>query len=423
MTALLPPALGRDFRWLFGSATATNLGDGILLTAGPLMVASFTRDPFAVSMAVFAQRLPWVLFGLLAGAVVDRVDRRLLVMAADALRAVVVGLLALAVVLDLVSLPVLYLTFFLLGTAETFADNAASTLTVAVVPRDQLGAANARIFGSAMVTNQLAGPPLGAALFAVVAWAAFGAYSVLALLGVVLMSRMRSPRRVLATGQVSLRAQTREGAVWLWRHPPVRTLALMITFFNVTFGAAYGVYVLYAQDRLGLGDVGFGLLLTCVAVGGVAGSVAYSRLEGRFGYTTLLRAGLVLETASHAALALTSSAVVAGAILFLFGIHAAIWGTTSTTVRQRAVPDAVLGRVTSVYLFGSVGGMAAGTLLGGLVAGQWGVLAAFWFAFAGSLVALAFLWGPMRHVALAAERPGASAQDPGTPARPADDRH
>jgi MFS family permease len=400
---LLPASLGRDFRWLFGAATSTNLGDGILLAAGPLMVASLTRDPFAVSMAVFAQRVPWLLFGLLAGAVVDRVDRRLLVMAADVLRAAVVGVLALAVATDLVGLVWLYATFFLLGTAEVFADNAASTLTVAVVPREHLGKANARIFGSAMMTNQLAGPPLGAALFALAGWLAFGANAVLALLGVVLLSRMRLARRVLPDRRPSLRQQTKEGAVWLWRHPPVRTLALMITFFNVTFGAAYGVYVLYAQERLGLGEVGFGLLLSAVAVGAVLGSVLYSRLEVRFGYTTLLRAGLVIETASHAALALTTSAWVALSILFVFGVHAAVWGTTSTTVRQRSVPDAVLGRVTSVYMLGGVGGIALGTLIGGMVAARWGVLAAFWFAFVGSFVVLLWLWGPMRNVALAAE--------------------
>jgi MFS family permease len=410
LTRLLPDALGRDFRWLFGAATSTNLGDGILLAAGPLLVASLTRDPFAVSMAVFAQRVPWLFFGLLAGAVVDRVDRRLLVMTADVLRAAVVGALALAVGTGMVGLPWLYVTFFLLGTAEAFADNAASTLTVAVVPREHLGKANARIFGSAMITNQLAGPPLGAALFALAGWLAFGANAVLALLGVALLSRMRLARRVVPQHRAPLRRQTREGAVWLWRHPPVRTLALMITFFNVTFGAAYGVYVLYAQERLGLGDVGFGVLLSAVAVGAVLGSVLYSRLEARFGYAVLLRTGLVVETFSHAALALTSAVWVAGAVLFVFGVHAAVWGTTSTTVRQRAVPDAVLGRVTSVYLLGSVGGIALGTLIGGLVAARWGVLAAFWFAFAGSLVVLVWLWGPMRNVALAAEH-GPATQD------------
>ncbi|MGB7424262.1 MAG: MFS transporter, partial [Ornithinimicrobium sp.] len=306
---LLPARLGRDFRWLFASSTSSNLGDGVLLTAGPLLVASVTRDPFAISMAVFAQRLPWLLFGLLAGGVVDRVDRRRLVMIADGVRAVVlVGVLALLLA-DQVSLVLLYLAFFLLGTAETFVDNAASTLTVAVVPRADLGVANSRIFGTAMITNQMAGPPLGAALFTVASGLAFGVHAVLLLLGVVLISRMRLPRRVRVEEVVPLRRQIREGMTWLWRYPPVRTLALMITIFNVTYGAVVGLYVLYAQERLEVGDVGFGILMSTIAVGAVLGSALYSRLSARFSFAVLLRAGVIIETVSHAALALTHSAL------------------------------------------------------------------------------------------------------------------
>ncbi|MGB7448534.1 MAG: MFS transporter [Ornithinimicrobium sp.] len=400
---LLPARLGRDFRWLFAASSATNLGDGVLLAAGPLLVASLTRDPLAISLAVFAQRVPWLVFGLLAGTVVDRVDRRLLVIAADVLRALVLAALAIFALTDAVSLAVIYAVFFALGTAETFADNAASTLTVAVVPRDDLGVANARIFGSAMVTNQMIGPPVGAALFALASWSAFGAGAVLALLGAVLVSRMAVPAPERPEDQASVWQQTRAGAAWLWRHPPVRTLALMITIFNVTFGAVFGVYVLYVQDQLGVGDVGFGVLLTVLALGGVAGAALYERLEARFTYAALLRTGLALETSTHAILALTHSFTLACFVFFAFGVHATVWGTTSTTVRQRAVPDDMLGRVTSVYMLGSLGGLAIGTLIGGWVAGQWGVLSAFWFAFGGSLVALAFLWGPMSQVAHAAE--------------------
>lgn len=406
---VLPPELGRPFRWLFGSMAVTNLGDGLLVAAGPLLVASLTRDPLAVSFAIFAQRLPWLLFGVVAGTVVDRVDRLRLVVVADALRVVVVGLLTAVLLLGLESLPLLYAVFFLLGTAETFADNAGSTLLVQVVPREHLGRANSRIFGSVMVTNQLAGPPVGAALYAVAGWLAFGANGVLCALGVVLLLRVRrpvaerAPREPARGGTVAtVRAQTAEGVRWLLHHPPMRTLALMILLFNITFGASYGVYVLYAQERLGLGSFGFGVLMAMAALGGLLGSTLYGRLETRFSYTTLLRAGLLLETASHAALALTRSPWVAGTILFLFGVHATVWGTTSTTVRQRAVPDALLGRVTSVYLLGSLGGISVGTLLGGWVGQQWGVVAVFWAAFVGCCLSLPFLWRPMRHIGRAA---------------------
>jgi MFS family permease len=117
----------------------------------------------------------------------------------------------------------------------------------------------------------------------------------------------------------------------------------------------------------------------------------------------LMRIGLVVETLTHLALALTAQAWVAGLVMAVFGVHAMVWGSTSTTVRQRAVPEHLLGRVTSVYLIGSVGGMALGSLIGGLIAQQWGVVAPFWFGFAGSAVLTVTMWRSFAQIAHAAE--------------------
>lgn len=401
--ALLPQHLGRDFRHVWLASTSSNLADGIMLAAGPLLVASITRQPFAVAMAVFVQRLPWLLFGVIAGAVIDRTDRRRLMIAVDALRALVVGSLAATIALDVVNLPILYVAMFLIGTAETFADNAGTVLVAVTVDKEGLGQANARLFGSRTVTNQLAGPPLGAFLFGVgLAWP-FATSFVALLLAAALISRITLTPRDEALQRRRLRSEVAEGLRWLWAHGPVRTLAIMITVFNVTFGAAFSIWVLYAYERLGLSAFGFGLLMSGSAVGGLLGSAAFGALERRFDYATLLRVGLVIETCTHVALALTRSPVVAGAVMVLFGIHAVVWGTASTTVRQRAVPEGLLGRVTSVYMIGAVGAMALGSLLGGAIAQRWGVIAPFWFAAVGAAITTALIWRSLTHVAAAAE--------------------
>jgi MFS family permease len=397
---LAPSALGRDFRWLWGSSALTNLGDGILLSAGPLLVTTVTREPFAVAMAVFLQQLPWVVFGIPAGAVIDRVDRRRLTIAVNLARAAVLALLAITVVTDTVNLAVILTAMFLIGTAETVADNAASALIATSVPSERLGVANARLGGTAIFANQLAGPPLGALLFAAGMAVPFALDAICALAGAVLIGRLAprpAPSRVAAPTHI--RHDIADGIRWLWRHPPVRTLALTIFFFNVTFGAAMSVYVLYAKQRLGLDDLGFGLLITVGAVGGLIGSTAYGSLERRFTLATLMRAGLLLETVTHLILALTTSALVAAATMTLFGIHAVVWGTTSTTVRQRAVPASLLGRVTSVYMLGSFGGSALGALVGGLLAQQLGITAPFWFGFIGSGVLIVIIWRALQDIA------------------------
>lgn len=400
---LLPPRLGRSFRWLFAASSVSNLADGIMLAAGPLLVASITREPFVVAMAVFLQQLPWLLFGVAAGALIDRLDRRLLTVTVDVCRGLVLGMLALTVATGLAEVWVVLLAMFALGTAETFADNAASTLVATAVPKEHLGVANSRFFGSAVLGNQLAGPPLGALLFAAGSAVPFGANAVLFLLAAVLLSRMRLAPVARERSGRSMRHEVAEGLHWLWGHAPVRTLAITLTLFNVTFGSAMAVYVLYAHERLGLGAVGFGLLMTVGAVGGLVGSTAYSWLEQRFTMAQLMRIGLVVETLTHLALALTAEAWVAGLVMAVFGVHAMVWGSTSTTVRQRAVPERLLGRVTSVYLIGSVGGMALGSLIGGLIAQRWGVVAPFWFGFAGSVVLTVTMWRSFAQIAHAAE--------------------
>jgi predicted MFS family arabinose efflux permease len=211
-----------------------------------------------------------------------------------------------------------------------------------------------------------------------------------------------------------VRDEIREGWSWLWAHAAVRTLAITIFTFNVTFGAAWSVLVLYARERLGLGAIGFGLISTAIAVGGLLGTMSYGWLERHVRLGVIMRGGLIIETLTHLALALTRWAWFALIVFVIFGAHAFIWGTTSTSVRQRAVPAQFQGRVGSVYLTGVVGGIVIGSALGGLVASVWGVTAPFWFAFAGSALILALIWRSLLQIAHADEQTRADAPPKGT---------
>jgi predicted MFS family arabinose efflux permease len=292
---------------------------------------------------------------------------------------------------------------FVLGTAETFADSASSTLIPSLVPREDLGIANARMQGAFLLTNQLLAPSIGAFMFAAGMALPFATNAVCFALGAVLVSRVATSTRNELRKRASFRAEMAEGIRWLVAHPPMRTLALTILTFNVTFGAAWSVLVLYAGERLGMNEVGFGLLTTAVAVGGVVGIFSYGRLERRFSLADIMRVGLLIETGTHLSLALTTSPPIALATLVVFGAHAFVWGTTSTVVRQRAVPDELLGRVTGVYRVAIVGGMVVGTPLGGLLAKTFGITAPFWFAFAGSGLLVAILWRQFDNIVHAGE--------------------
>ncbi len=401
--AVLPARMGTPFRWLVGSAWAGNLGDGIALAAGPLLVASQTSDPLLVALAGLLQRLPWLLFGLHAGVLADRVDRRLVVVAVDLLRASVLVVLVAALVTGVVSVPVVLTAMFLLGTAEVFVDTTSQTLLPMVVPRADLGIGNARMMTARITMNQLIGPSVGATLFALgMAWP-FVVQVVCLLLGAVLVSRMVVPPLPAPAGPRHVGRDIAEGFRWTWGNPAVRTLTLAIVTFNVTYGAAWSVLVLYAGDRLGLGPIGFGLLTTIGALGGIAGTAGYDWLERHASLAAIMRVGLVVETLTHLGLAVTTTPWVAMVIMFVFGVHAFVWGTTSRTVRMRAVPGRLQGRVGSLYSIGVFGGIVAGQALGGVIARIWGITGPFWFAFVGSALILALIWRQLAHIAHADE--------------------
>jgi predicted MFS family arabinose efflux permease len=180
---------------------------------------------------------------------------------------------------------------------------------------------------------------------------------------------------------------------------------LTILIFNVTFGAAWSVLVLYAQQRLGLGAVGFGLLSTIGAAGGLVGTGLYGWITRRVSLGDVMRVGLIIETFTHLILAVTTSAWVASATFFVFGAHAFIWGTTSITIRQRAVPTHLQGRVGSVNTVCVYGGLVVGSAIGGTLANHAGVTAPFWFAFVGSAVFVVVLWRELTRIAHTDEQP------------------
>ncbi len=394
---VLPAALGADFRRIWPAAVISNLGDGALLAAGPLLVASITSEPAAVGAAAFVQQLPWLLFALFSGALADRFDRRVMVVAADVFRAVVLAALGVAVLVGVAPLWAIYVALFLLGTAETLADSASGALLVSAVPKDQLGKANARLYATGTVLQQLGGPPLGALLFAVGAGVPLVFDAITFLAAAALIARVRARPALEPTG-TALWTEVRAGISWLWGHVGVRTLACSILVMNITFCAAFATWVLYARERLGLTDTQFGLLIAVGAVGGLVGMPVYHLLEPRVGSLTLLRAGLIIETAVHLVLALTRSPWVAGATMAVFGVHAVVWGIVSTTARQLATPDALMGRVNSVYLLASVGGAAIGSALGGVLAQRFGLAAPFGVAFVAMVLMTAVAWRPLRHV-------------------------
>jgi len=396
--------MGVPFRWNLASSWMGQLGDGIAVAAGPLLVASLTRDPALIAAAAMVQNVPTLLLGLYAGAVADRVDRRRLVLVANLIRVVVLAVLVATIATGTVSIALLLGTLFLVGVAELFADTGWRAVLPMIVPKADLGIGNARQMSGFLVANQFLGPAVGASLFAVGSAVPFGVQGSALLLSAALFAKVRLPSR--ETGErpeQHIGHDILDGLRWIAGNAPIRTLTLVIFIFNITWGAPWGVLVYWAQERLGVGAVGFGLLTTCSAVGGVTSVLLYDRLERRVPLDRLMKTCLALEVVTHLALALTTVPWVAMAIMVVFGGYAFVWGSLSSAVRQRATPDELQGRVGSVYWVGLIVGLLVGQLIGGLIARHFGAAAPFWFAFIGSGVTLVLVWRQLGHIAHADE--------------------
>jgi MFS family permease len=343
-----------------------------------------------------------MLFGLIGGVAADRMNRRLMVIGANVVRALVLLGITVTIVTGTVSITLVLAAIFILGTAEVFADSASSTLLPSVVQRDDLVVGNARMQGAYITLNQLVAPPIGAFLFAIGMALPFATNAAAFLLGAVLITRISSSVGAIRTdrsARPSFLADMAEGVRWLRHHAAMRTLAITIFTFNVTWGAGMGVLVLYAAQVLQMDAVGFGLLTTAAAAGGVLATVSYVRLSQRFSLGNIMRVGLVVETLTHLTLALTTSPLIAMTIMFASGIHGFTWGATANTVRQRAVPNELLGRVGGVMRFAGMGGLVIGTPIGGVIASQYGITAPLWFGFVGSAILVVLLWRQFTHIA------------------------
>lgn len=363
------------FRLLLSASAASNLADGIAALALPWLATLVTRDPALIALVAFASRLPWLLFSVPVGVLVDRRDRRRLMAQADALRMVltlgIVGLIAAAPALPLTQETPRYVLglaalAFLLGAAEVVRDNAAQTLLPALVDRDRLEDANGQLWSMEQVMGAFVGPPLAGLLIALAVPAPFLLDAAAFALAACLVWMIALPPRA-APVRRSVVAEMAEGWRWMRGERMLVRVAVMLGLLNFLATAMVTVLVLFSQEILGLGATGHGVLLTAGAAGAVIAGVSGPRLAARIGARRAVILALVLMPFPPLAIALTASPVVVALALFAETVAGMIWNIVTVSWRQRLIPDALLGRVNAIYRFFGWGMMPLGALAGGWI--------------------------------------------------------
>ncbi|WP_202879666.1 MFS transporter [Serinicoccus kebangsaanensis] len=390
--------LGGNFWHLFGASATSNVSDGVMQAAAPLLAATLTRDPFLVSLLASLAFLPWLLFAIPAGTLVDRVDRRRAMAGANLLRALAIVALAVSVVTGWVSLPVLYAVALVLGTAEVVYDSAARALLPRVVPKRQLERGNSLLTTAESTGQIFLGPPVGAWLFAIAAsLPLFGgatAYLVAGALVLLVAGRFRPERETTTTaGQ-----DTREGLAWLRRHPILFPL-MLTTGVAATLGTmTSGILVLFVLEELGLSERAFGLFLAVAGVGAIAGSLLSPLATRLMGRTTSMGVLQLVSAVAVTVMGLWVHPVVAVAGLAVSAGSVTAFNVQIMSVRQAIIPERLFGRVQGAYRTVIWGGIPVGTLLGGLLGRLLGLPAVFVLTGVGSgLAGLGVWWVLHRH--------------------------
>jgi MFS family permease len=390
-----PGRLGLAFWQLWSASTLSNLADGLVKIALPLVAVTLTDSPGLVAGVTLAVTLPWLLFALPAGALADRVDRRVAMVTANVLRAAAVAVLAVPLVLWLESseaaILALYTMALLLGTAETVYDTSAQSILPQVVPRDRLPRANGRLIAAELTANEFVGPPLGGLLVAAGVAAAFAAPAALWAAAVGALVLMRGSFAVPRKEPTTLRADVAEGLRYLWRHRLLRTLAAMTGLFNFATNATFAVFVLYAvgpDSAMGLTAATFGLLFATIAAGNLVGALLADPIVRRLGRSRSLALGILGGVGTVGMPALTINPLVIAAAFVVGGVTNALWNVVAVSLRQRITPDRILGRINSSYRLVAWGTRPLGAAVGGLLGELLGLRAVFTVAAALILVTL-----------------------------------
>ena len=370
--------------WKIWSANGfSNLGDGLYQITLPLLAAQLTRSPSLIAMLGVMTSLPWLIFALQAGSIVDRSDRRKVMLWVNGGRLVILLILTWAVTMGYASLPMLYVAALLLGIGETLMDTALTSIVPSVVSKDRLTWANARIIAAQTVTNTFIGPPLAGYLAGLGFALATGSSALMYVAAGFALILMRgtfsvSSHPVIQTDR-RLWGHVTEGIRFLWKDRLIRDLTLFTASMNLFWSGWGALIVLYAvrPGPMELSEFQYGIFLTAMAIGGLLGSVVCERLQKRLGTRNALALDFVGTILLVGVPALTTNPLAVGAAAFFAGMGATIWVILVSSIRQRLVPGELLGRVYSASRFISWGIGPIGALLAGFVAEVWGIRTMF----------------------------------------------
>ena len=367
-------SLGSAFNRLWYSSLASNLADGLLKTSAPLLAATLTQDPVIISLMAALVMLPWLLFAIPIGGLVDRLDRRLLLASANAVRFVMAAVLSLSIGLDAVSIPLLYTVVFVIGVAEVLYDTAAQSMVPQVLKKKQLERGNARLEIGAVTVGEFVGAPLSGVLFATAIilpffFASAGIF-IAAVLVLMIPGQFRKKVGPTSDGieKPKFWPDIRFGIKYLYEDKVLLRLVITTASVGLFFASSTSTMVLMLTQELGVSPALFGLVFTAPAVGSIIGSLTGPKLSEKFGRTKVMAVALALSGLTTILSGLAPNIFVF--VLFGLAMSLAItwWNLLLMSTYHQIIPNELFGRIHGTRRTLVWGVMPIGSLLGGFIA-------------------------------------------------------
>ena len=371
--------LSNSYWKLFASSTISNLGDGMVVAAGPLLALSLTNDSRLIAAVTFAAMLPWLILSLPAGVYLDRHDRKIIMFRANLVRGVVFAFIAVSTATNHLNIYILIAASAIAGICELFYDMSSQAILPAIVDQDSLEVANSRLYISQIISNGFVGLPLGAWIFVFASSAPFAVNALVLIIAALLIRsiRVRSISETVVKPQTAFSTELLQGLSWLCKHDLLRTLAIMLGAANMCGMFAQAVFVKFARDELGLGARGFGILLALISVGSILGGLIGEFVSKKLGATTAIISAYVVFGLSDVIPGLFPEIWAVALSGIVMAIAGTTWNVITVSMRQRLIPPELFGRVNSVYRFIGTGSTAFGALIGGQIAFSFGLRATY----------------------------------------------
>ena len=371
-------SLPKSYWRLFTSSTVSNLGDGMVVAAGPLLALQLTNDSRLIAAVTFAAMLPWLVLSLPAGVYLDRHDRQKIMYRANLVRGLVFTLIAVSAANDTLNIYLLIAASAVAGVCELFFDMSSQAILPAIVDEGSLELANSRLYISQIISNGFIGLPLGAWIFVIAISAPFAVNAVALVIAAILIRSIKVKNTaIIEQTNAPFSSELKQGLIWLWKHDLLRTLAIMLGIANMCGMFAHAVFVKFVRDELGLGARGFGILLAAISIGSILGGLVGESVSKRLGSTVALITAYVIFGLSDLIPGIFPqiwAVAISGVVMSIAGT---IWNVITVSMRQRLIPPELFGRVNSVYRFIGTGTTAIGALIGGQIAYNFGLRATY----------------------------------------------